>query len=360
MKKATSNKRTRTYISSAETLRQPVVASSVDDYHSFPDDTFQNLSQSSSSLPSLHQLPILANTPPPHTISQGQQEKKTKTENRRPSMQAWARRLNTKQDIFSLHKVSGGIFVVSSTVLLGGMIFGSNQFQEIPTWLAPFDAAFTLSTIVQGLMGINMVLEHRKRDPEVGKTQIEMGFNSILMALYATWESPFCPSILEEHWKVIFGGLILTLVALDLDAAIVDFDKIQHRMTKIGMKQPRTLFEKISHFFCFKIQFLAGSISNLAFLASYATSDIDRGSYLQFIQDGYGLPFASGCDMPLVYFSTILTSVIISYQSLAATLSNKKLLPVDTVTNFISASTLVVLLALVQLLFANDIYGTTM
>ena len=279
------------------------------------------------------------------------------TKKKKPSIQAWTRRLNTKQDKFSMHKLSSGAFVLSSTVLLGGMAFGSNQLHEIPTWLAPFDTAFTLSTTVQGLMGVNMVLEHRKRDPEVGKTQIEMGFNSILMALYSSWESPFCSSFLEEHWKLMFGSLIVGLAVMDFNAAFGDSEKIQERMVQIGVKTPETIPEMVNHFFCFYAQFVAGSTANLAFLARFMLdTTIDRDGFLQLIQSGYGLPFASGAEMPLIYFTTVLSSVIISYQSLLATLANKKLIPANTATGLISASTIVILCALGQLPFANSMY----
>lgn len=277
-----------------------------------------------------------------------------------PSLQAWRRRLVTKEDKFSMHKIANAGFVVSSTVLLAGMLLPNDQgqfFADIPAWLEPFDSLFTLSTAVQGMAAIPMVLKHRKVDPEVGKTQIEMGLQSILLALYSTWESPFCSAFLEEHWKVIFCSLIMAISWLDYGVIFFDSDKIQSRMTKIGVEEAQGLMGKARHFFCFKGQFAFGTAANLVLLANLASTAHDRLDWLQMIEHGYGLPFCSGAEIPLVYFSTILASTVLSYQSLVATLSNKKLIPADTATSIITGGGGIIAFALVQLLFARSMYG---
>ena len=203
-----------------------------------------------------------------------------------------------------------------------------------------------------------MILKHRKVDPEVGKTQIEMALGSTLFALFSHWEAPFCSEFVEDYWRLLFGAFIVGMAKLDFDAAFADYDAIQSRMNHIGVSQPDSSVEKVTHFFCFQAQFIFGSLTNLVFLANYLDPAHDRLDWLHMIETGYGIPFCSGAPMPLVYFSTMLSSVIISYQSLLATLSSKKLIPGTTATNIISASIGVIVILLMQLLFANDMYFT--
>ncbi|CAB9496068.1 unknown protein [Seminavis robusta] len=280
------------------------------------------------------------------------------------SLKTWKRRLNTKEDQFSVHKISSAAFVVSSTVILGGMLMPTEQgfFQEVPSWLSPFDAIFTLSTSVQALAAIPMILKHRKVDPKVGKTQIEMGLASTVLVVFSTWESPFCPSLLEDHWKTIFSLLIVSLIVMDFSAAVTDYDEIQDRMTYIGVSKPTNIIEQALHQLCFRGQFILGCGLNVVFIVNFLNPALDRADWLHLIETGYGLPFCSGADMPLIYFSTVLSSVVVSYQSLLATLANKKLIPADTATNVMvlqvsSFAAGVIFAALFQLLFARSRYG---
>ena len=233
-------------------------------------------------------------------------------------------------------------------------MFGSDGFQTIPAWLAPFDAIFLLSTTVQASRGIAMVLEHRKRDPELGLTQVQMGLTSILMALYSNWESPFCLPGMDEHWQPIFSALILSIAYIDFQSVFVNSDEIYARLAEVGVdREEMSILEIIS----FNLQFTSGSIVNCIFMANYAVQDMDRGGWLEYIQAGYGLPFATGATISYVYFSTILAGTILSYQSFVATLVNKKLVSANKGANIIAISGFVEIVIFVQLLFANSLYG---
>ena len=267
--------------------------------------------------------------------------------------------MNTKEDNRSLHKISSAAFVLSSTVLLGGMAFNSDGFHTIPSWLAPFDALFLLSTTIQAWRGIVMVLDHRKRDPELGLTQISMGLLSVLMALYSNWESPFCLPGLEEHWRLVFSALILATASIDTTSVFANADKIHARMSELGMaeRDQMPLLEKASNFISFNLTFTSATIANLVFMANFFTQDMDRDGWLQYIQVGYNLPFASGADMGLIYFTTILASTIISYQSLFATLVNKKLISAGKGANIIGILSFIEMIGFLQLPFAHSLYG---
>lgn len=280
---------------------------------------------------------------------------------RGPTMQTWQRRLVTKEDQRHLHKISNVGFVISSTAILLGMLIPNEHgqiLQEIPNWLAPFDAMFLVSTTVQGLVAIPMILKHRKKDPEVGESQLGMGYISILMAVFTSWEGPFCNPILEEYWKPIFSVMILLVAAYDYKTSFSQYSDIQGHMEKVGVNLDfKTFQDKIRHFFCYRAAFVAGSAANLVFLVNLLDPARDRAEWLEFIQVAYNLPFCSGADMPLIYFSTALTATIVCYQSLLGTLVNKKLVSADVATYLISGSTFVIAWSLLQLLFARSLYG---
>lgn len=277
-----------------------------------------------------------------------------------PGLQAWTRRLRTKEDSLSLHKISNLGFVISSTALLGGMICSPNdqgQFlSQVPAWLEPFDTMFLVSSTVQALVSIPMIKKFRNKDPEAAATQLAMGLTSIQMAAYASWQGPFCPGILEDHWKPIFALLIGMIATYDYKSAFGNYDVIQSQMKSIGVStQVQTWQEKINHWFCFNGQFVAGTVANAAFLAAMLNAP-DREGLLQLMQTGYNLPFCSGADLPLVYFTTVLAGTVISYQSLLATLANKKLMSPDTVTTFISVTSAGVGAGFIHNLFAHSLW----
>ena len=278
-----------------------------------------------------------------------------------PTWKTWLRRLRTREDALSLHKISNLGFVISSTVILGGMMFTPDDqghfLRHIPSWLGPFDTMFLVSSTTQALVSIPMIQKFRIKDPEAAATQLGMGLTSVLMAVYSSWEGPFCPDFLEDHWKWIFSVLILTVATYDHKAAFGNYDVIQQQMKDIGVNIGlQTWREQLRHLFCFRAPFILASVSNLIFLV-VALQTPDRQHLLHLIQSGYDLPCFSGADLPLIYFTTVMAGTVISYQSLLATLANKKLLSADQVTKWISASIFALTCGFLQCLFAHSIYN---
>lgn len=156
-----------------------------------------------------------------------------------PTVKTWLRRLKTKEDAFSIHKFANLGFVVSATSILGGMLLSPNHegqlLSQIPSWLAPFDTMFLASSTAQALISIPMIQKFRNKDPEAAATQLGMGLTSVLMATYASWEGPFCPDILEAHWKPIFTLLVLIVASYDHKAAFGKYETIQQQMDDIGV-----------------------------------------------------------------------------------------------------------------------------
>ena len=98
-------------------------------YHWYPFPSLRDNNESSptdvSRLPDQIRAPL---SPPSDHMQPHHQRYNNKKKRRIPGLQAWKRRLNTKEDSHSLHKISNPAFVLSSTAILGGMMFGSDGF----------------------------------------------------------------------------------------------------------------------------------------------------------------------------------------------------------------------------------------
>ena len=283
------------------------------------------------------------------------------TNKKSPSIKTWVRRLRTKEDYLSLHKISNIGFMVSSTVILGGMLLVPNEqgqfLHDFPSWLAPFDFMFLLSSTVQSLVAIPMIKKFRNKDPEAAATQLGMGLVSMQMAAFSTWQSPFCPGLLQDHWRPLFAALIGAIAWFDYNAAFGKYNVIQEQMEDVGVTtELQTWQDKLNHFITFQGGFIAGSSLNLCMLMFFFIIP-DREQLLQLIQTGFNLPLCSGAELPMTYWSTILAGTLIGYQSLFATLANKKLVTADTATAFITISSVVLFTAFGHNLFAHNLYS---
>ena len=96
-------------------------------YYPFPSlrDNNESSPTDVSRLPDQIRAPL---SPPSDHMQPHHQKYNNKKKRRIPGLQAWKRRLNTKEDSHSLHKISNPAFVLSSTAILGGMMFGSDGF----------------------------------------------------------------------------------------------------------------------------------------------------------------------------------------------------------------------------------------
>lgn len=136
---------------------------------------------------------------------------------KRPSWQAWKRRLNTKEDSKWIHKIANASFVLSSTGIIAGG--GLTGFHEIPTWTEPLINIFVAATFLQGCSAVSMVKKHRRKDPEKGASHTYIAISTCLLAFIAIWVTPNCPDVLQHPAaaNTIFCSLSIANSIMDYD-----------------------------------------------------------------------------------------------------------------------------------------------
>lgn len=230
-----------------------------------------------------------------------------------PTAKTWARRLNTKEDKGSLHKISGITFVLSSTLILGvGALTG---FKEVPEWLQVADAAVLVSTAFQFFTSIDMAIHHRRRQPHVRDQFLVMAATSMYLAVSATIYTPFTPSILCD--KSIFDSIVVPLL---LYTIYVTLGTVKNPETLLLAREKKKVSspdqKQISNYI---LSTIVPCLASVGFLYYLADPTHDRDWILNFANERGGASY--------FYYTLVLNNTFTMYSALLLTLLDKKLVP---------------------------------
>jgi len=154
------------------------------------------------------------------------ESKRTIQHHQVPSWSIITRRLNTKQDPFNLHKISGIVNVISGLTVLGSGLV--NDWTHVPSWMEIPQMAFEYSTIGICLSAARMAHKHRKNEPLIRDGMFASCSSAINIVLGATWVSPFASDWMNsQQGQIIMIVLSSLLVALCIklltEPTLVDF-----------------------------------------------------------------------------------------------------------------------------------------
>jgi len=237
-----------------------------------------------------------------------------------PPLATWKRRLNTKQDSFSIHKLAGLGWWLSSTVIFGaGAVTG---FAELPKVLEPFTYLFLASTMVQSMSSIPMALRYRSNEPVARRGFISSAITTTSLAFTGYWLSPFA----QDHpHPPIAAAFIALLVSADAIYSLTSFgdmkkvaDEIQEN-NGIGNEE-----EAPARKYTTLISMSPVGLPMNAFLLYHMLGHLDhvRDYFLSVIA-------LNGSTPELVYYASMVTSISVCVGNLAATLYHRKLISKD-------------------------------
>lgn len=255
--------------------------------------------------------------------------------------QRWLRRLNTKEDFYFIHKISSLTSCASSLTIILAML--STGLQEFPAWLGPVDATFVASNLALCLTTVHMVGAFRRQEDSIAKTHLSAGFHSLIMTLYATWESPYCTDLLDTKlgMETTFCTLILLAAYIDLKTFSSN-DIVPTMWRKYGLTK-EGLWQAIVRAITFDVVLLVPTIMNLVFMFFILYWDLDRHQWHSAMVQGFGVPCLTGNSMEYIYFANVCITFGIGLQSFVGTLCHKRLLSTDNATAFVGLVNVVLL-----------------
>jgi hypothetical protein len=142
-------------------------------------------------------------------------------------LKRWARRLNTFEDAFSIHKLSAVVYTISSFTLMGTAatrwIIGRQElFATVPDYLEPVMWAFCISNFFMCAASIRMAWLYRSNQVASRNAFVGVAGSSLFSAYFLVWASPFAPEqmIAPMASQIGFGILCAWNIVLILDTMI--------------------------------------------------------------------------------------------------------------------------------------------
>ena len=107
----------------------------------------------------------------------------------------WARRLITKEDPFSIHKLSSITYTLSAIIILGSActryLDSPEVFAVVPEYLKLPTYIFTISNFVMCAVSVRMAFLHRRYDLTARNAFLGTAVSSSFSGFYNLWTSPF-------------------------------------------------------------------------------------------------------------------------------------------------------------------------
>ena len=114
----------------------------------------------------------------------------------------WQRRLITREDAFSIHKLSSIAYTISSAIILGTgavqFLQSPETFSEIPSSLQIPAYVFVASNTISCFSSVRMAFLHRRGDLTARNAFLGTAVSSLFSGYYFLWTSPFGPQILND------------------------------------------------------------------------------------------------------------------------------------------------------------------
>ena len=232
-----------------------------------------------------------------------------------PPLETWKRRLNTRQDPFSIHKFAGFGWWVSATVIFGaGAMTG---FTVLPEVLEPFTYLFLASTLIQSMSSIPMALQYRSKEPVAKRGFISSAVTTTSLAFTGYWLSPFAK---DNAHPPTAAALIAILVSADMIYSMTSIQDMVQVAAKIRENGDPASVKKYSTL----ISMAPVGLPMNAFLLYHLIGHFDN------VRDYFLSVIASNGSTPeLVYYASMVTSISVCVGNLAATLHHRKLISKD-------------------------------
>ena len=107
----------------------------------------------------------------------------------------WARRLITKEDPFSIHKLSSISYTLSAIIILGTAtvryLDSPEVFAVVPEYLRLPTYVFTISNFIMCIQSVRMAFFHRRYDLTARNAFLGTAVSSSFSGFYYLWTSPF-------------------------------------------------------------------------------------------------------------------------------------------------------------------------
>ena len=161
------------------------------------------------------------------------------------TLKKWKLRLITREDPFSIHKISSIAYTMSAAIILGtGAIqfFQSPEtFSEVPPSLLIPGYIFAISNAVMCCGSVKMAFQHRRNDVTSRNVFLGTAASSLFSGFHFLWTSPFGPEIfnnqlVNQSYHIIF---ILLNTVFTLDTLVKIPEVVESRRDRKAEEYPR-------------------------------------------------------------------------------------------------------------------------
>ena len=245
----------------------------------------------------------------------------------------WTKRLITSEDAFSIHKLSGLVYTLSSIAMMGiaaqrWLIGRQELFATIPDSVEPLLYLFCASNLTLCLASIRMAWIHRRTDLASRNAFVGTAGSSLFSGYFLWWASPFA----SDAWttplasQVGFGILVAWNVLFVTDTVLRATDIIKGRQAKRSQEER----ENASYAWEY-VRYIASGAWGLPVVAvtGYICCVLHDHDWItavfQHNYDTYGHGLQAS-----VFYNNILASWAPAYGSLFVTLRDKKLISKQT------------------------------
>ena len=239
----------------------------------------------------------------------------------------WRRRLITREDPFSIHKLASIAYSISSIIILGTGALRYLQspeiFAEIPSSLELPTYIFFVSNFIMCAVSVRMAFLHRQYDLTARNAFLGTGASSLFSGFYFLWTSPFGPEIFNQHavTQGCFAILVLLNVVFIMDTLLKVPEIVESRRDRKNKDDKgRFLVDAAGY-----VLPVAWALPLVLFTGYIDAIVYDREWFFnqcQYIDQMRGFP---GIGAQLNYLQ-VATSLAASYGSLFVTLRDKKLI----------------------------------
>ena len=247
------------------------------------------------------------------------------------TLKLWKRRLVTREDWKHMHKITGGLFLLSSWGLTGYALrdlLAHGWTQPVTSHGKPFLALLLVllgSSVVQSFSSIRLACHHRRGQPAVRNTFLCNAAVAILGSVSALWSSPWYPTCLNGAFSLAFYFIMDAIGLIGMGDNLVRLKAlIASRQTTNkhngSASNTMTRLQYWKDVFIYMMPILIGAPFFVAIGWQFGIQH-DRTFYLNLLQR-LGHPHLEAGAV----YAMIMVAMGASYSSLIVTLRDKKLI----------------------------------
>jgi len=239
----------------------------------------------------------------------------------------WKRRLITKEDPFSIHKISSVAYSISAIIILGTAaaryLDSPEAFATFPQSLELPSYIFSASNVVMCTASVRMAYLHRRYDITARNAFLGVAVSSLFSGFYYLWTNPYGPEIFNDHLvtQLCFAILVTLNVVFIMDTVLKTSEVIESR-------RDRNAEDYKGRYVVDALGYVLPIAWGLPFILPTAYVDCvlyDRVWFFEQCQCIDQLRGMQGMNAELSYLQ-VATSVAASFGALMPTLRDKKLI----------------------------------